>query len=184
MKIEATDRDTAFIKEIEKLSGEKAAKCYQCGKCSAGCPIAFEMTDLPDKIMRMVQLGMKEELLKSETPWLCASCEMCAARCPQEVEIPRVMEAIRSVAVREGRARVGKNVDLFYREFLNNLKSYGRSFEPMMIVKFNMKSRQPFKDAANGMKMFKKGKIGVLPNKPKGMDKVRKIFDRVKSEEK
>ena len=184
MKIEQQDRDTAFISEIEKLSGEKAAKCYQCGKCSAGCPMAFEMKDLPDKIMRMLQLGMKDDLLKSETPWLCASCEMCAARCPQEVEIPRVMEAIRQAAIREGARKTGKNVDLFYKTFLDNLRSYGRSFEPMMIAKFNLKSRQPFKDMKNGMVMFKKGKIGVLPNKPKGMEQVRKIFDRVKAEEK
>ncbi len=184
MKIEGKDRNINFIKEIEDFSGEKIAKCYQCGKCSAGCPIAYEMKDLPDKIMRMAQLGMKEELLNSETPWLCASCEMCAARCPQEVEIPRVMEAIRAISVKEGKAKAGKHVFTFYDAFLNSVKSFGRTFEPLMIVNFNMRSRQPFKDTKNGVKMVMKRKIGILPEKPKGSKEVRKIFERVKSEEK
>ncbi len=184
MKIEDTDRNTEFIKEIESLSGEKIAMCYQCGKCSAGCPIAYEMNELPDKIMRLAQLGMKEELLSSTTPWLCASCEMCSTRCPQEVEIPRVMEAIRAISVREGRQRTGKDVNIFYDTFINNIKTFGRSFEPMMVARFNLSSRKLFKDMKNGMKLFTKGKIGLLPDKPKGMDQIRKIYDRANAEEK
>lgn len=175
------DRDTEFIKEIERISGEHLADCYQCGKCSAGCPVGYAMTELPDKIMRLVQLGLKEDVLKSETPWLCASCETCATRCPQEVEIPRVMEAIRVIAIRENRKSKEK-VKLFNLLFIDNIKKFGRSYEPLLLAFYNLKSGRFLQDLVNGIILFMKGKIGLLPNMPKKLDSTKKIFERCERE--
>ena len=183
MRIENTEVDLSFINEVERISGQKMAECYQCGKCSAGCPIGYVMELLPDKVMRFVQLGMKEDVLKSDTPWLCASCETCATRCPQEVELPRVMEAVRSIAIREGRQAAGKGVPLFYSAFLNNIHAYGRIFEPAMVARFNFAVRQPFKDMKNAFVLFGKRKISFRPHTPKGMAEIRKMFERIKAEE-
>lgn len=91
-----------FIKRVEELSGENLLACYQCGKCSAGCPIVEEMDFLPNQIIRMAQLGLEKEALDSKTIWLCASCITCASRCPKGVDLSRVMESLRQILLRTG----------------------------------------------------------------------------------
>ena len=90
-----------FVKKVAEISGQKLRFCYQCGKCSAGCPMSFAMDLLPNQIMRLVQLGMEEDIANSKTIWLCASCFTCTVRCPKGVDISRVMEALRVIALRK-----------------------------------------------------------------------------------
>lgn len=90
-----------FVNKIEEISGQDLMSCYQCGKCSAGCPMAFAMDILPNQIIRLVQLGMEEDVARSKTLWLCASCITCAARCPRGVDLSRVMEAVRLLTLRK-----------------------------------------------------------------------------------
>ena len=86
-----------FVAKVEELSGQKILACYQCGKCSAGCPAVSEMDILPNQVIRYVQLGFKEELLNAKAHWVCASCLTCNARCPKGIKIAEVMEAIRQI---------------------------------------------------------------------------------------
>ncbi len=97
----ASDIHNELVQKVEELSGENIYACYQCGKCSAGCPFASAMDDLPNQIIRLVQLG-DEEVLKSKTIWLCASCFTCATRCPKGVDLSKVMEALRTLLLRKG----------------------------------------------------------------------------------
>ncbi len=90
-----------FVQQVEEISGQDLLACNQCGKCSAGCPIVATMEILPSQILRMAQLGM-EDALDSNTIWICASCLTCVARCPKGVDLPRLMEALRQVALRQG----------------------------------------------------------------------------------
>jgi heterodisulfide reductase subunit C len=90
-----------FVAKIEELSGQKILACYQCGKCSAGCPAISEMDILPNQVIRYVQLGFKDELLKSKSSWVCASCLTCNARCPKGIKIAEVMEAVRQISLRK-----------------------------------------------------------------------------------
>jgi len=90
-----------FAKKVAEISGQDINLCYQCGKCSAGCPMSFAMDLLPNQIMRLVQLGLQEEIGNSKTIWLCASCLTCTARCPKGVDISRVMEALRLLTLRK-----------------------------------------------------------------------------------
>jgi heterodisulfide reductase subunit C len=90
-----------FVQKIEELSGQKLLVCYQCGKCSAGCPAVAEMDILPNQIIRFAQLGLKEELLESKSIWVCASCYTCNVRCPKGIKIAEVMEALRQVLLRQ-----------------------------------------------------------------------------------
>jgi heterodisulfide reductase subunit C2 len=94
-----------FVREIEAISEQNLLACNQCGRCSAGCPVVEEMDLLPSQIIRLAQLGV-ETVIDSTTPWMCASCLMCQARCPKGVDLPRVMEAIRQIALRRGESRV------------------------------------------------------------------------------
>ena len=97
-----------FVRQIEEVSGQDLLACNQCGKCSAGCPIVAAMDLLPSQVIRMAQLGM-EEVLESNTIWICASCLTCVTRCPKAVDLPRLMEALRQIALRQGVAKLDLN---------------------------------------------------------------------------
>ena len=90
-----------LVRRIEEISGQDLLACYQCGECSAGCPVAFAMDMLPSQVIRLVQLGQVEEALESETIWFCAACQTCYARCPKGVDLSRIMEALREIALQE-----------------------------------------------------------------------------------
>ena len=92
-----------FVQKIQELSGQNLLACYQCGKCSAGCPAVSQMDILPNQIIRLAQLGFKDELLESRAIWICESCFMCNARCPKGINIAEVIEALRQVLLRNRR---------------------------------------------------------------------------------
>jgi len=92
-----------LAKEVEELSGENLFNCLQCGTCSAGCPYVEEMDLLPDEVIRYIILDRKE-VLNSKTIWLCSSCFTCAERCPRDINITKIMEALRQIILR-------KNID-------------------------------------------------------------------------
>lgn len=93
-----------FKNEVKKIpGGERIMMCFQCGTCTADCPIArFSETYRPRQLLRMAQLGLKEKVLSSDQLWLCAACYTCVDHCPQDVEISSVIRALKNIAVREG----------------------------------------------------------------------------------
>jgi len=91
-----------FIQQIERVSGEDLSKCYQCGNCSGGCPVAFAMEISPNNIIRLLQLGQEEAVLQANTMWLCVSCLQCYSRCPKFVDLSKILEALRQVSLRKG----------------------------------------------------------------------------------
>lgn len=90
-----------FLRLVNELSGQNVFECYQCGKCSAGCPVADSMDMLPSQVIRFVQMNDSEAALNSKTIWLCASCHTCETRCPKGVDLAKVMEALRVIVLRE-----------------------------------------------------------------------------------
>ena len=90
-----------FVLKVQELSGQNLLACYQCGKCSAGCPAVSQMDILPNQIIRYAQLGFKDDLLKSKAIWICASCMTCNARCPKGINIAEVIEALRQILLRK-----------------------------------------------------------------------------------
>jgi heterodisulfide reductase subunit C len=100
VQISGNGAAAGFVAEIERLSGQDLLACYQCGKCSAGCPMAKHMDILPNQMIRFAQMGLKDELLASNASWLCVSCYTCNTRCPKGVKIAEVIEAIRQVQLR------------------------------------------------------------------------------------
>ena len=172
-----------FLKKIEEMTEQKLFDCYQCGKCSAGCPIAFEMDYLPSVVIRMAQFGIEKEVLESRTIWLCASCETCTTRCPREIDIAALMDGFRILAVQRGvRARV-RTVRLFNKLFLGIVGRYGRIFEGELIAKFNLLSGKLFQDVFKGPVLFKQGRMKMFPA-ISNRKAIRKIFKAVKEQEK
>lgn len=107
-----------FLRQVESISNETLLACNQCGKCSAGCPVAFSMDLLPSQVIRLAQLGI-EDVLDSQMIWACASCMTCVAHCPKGIDLPRVMEALRLVGMQKKGDRM--NVTQVSAEALTDL---------------------------------------------------------------
>lgn len=103
LRITSARLRSPFVAQVEKISGQKLLACYQCGKCSTGCPMAAHMDILPNQIIRMAQLGMHEQLLACEAIWTCVSCMTCNTRCPKDIRIAEVIESLRGTVLRSGR---------------------------------------------------------------------------------
>ena len=88
------------VGRVETLSGQHLLACYQCGRCSAGCPVVDEMDIVPSEVIRLLQLGQVDEVLNSKTIWTCASCLQCASRCPKGVEFSNICDALRAIVLR------------------------------------------------------------------------------------
>ena len=144
-----TPEAARFRQDINRRIAGQVEKCYQCGKCSAGCPMANEMDLMPNQVIRLVQLGLKDRATHCRSIWLCAGCVTCTTRCPQEVEIGSVMEAVRHVALEEGVPPPPevRHTAVFNEVFLRSVRRHGRNFEPGMVMGFNLRTRQPMKDA-------------------------------------
>ena len=107
IQISSKTLQSDFVKKVAKISGQDLLSCNQCGKCSAGCPMCFAMDWLPNQVIRLAQLGLEEDIAASKTVWLCAACLTCSVRCPRGVDLGKVMEAIRLVALRKNIDYVG-----------------------------------------------------------------------------
>ena len=164
---------------VEKQSGQRIFDCYQCGKCSAGCPIDYAMDLGPRQIMRAIQLGLKKEVMQSTTIWLCVSCETCSSRCPAKIDIAKVMESLRILAAAEGTTPAEKGIDLFHHEFLNSMRRYGRIHEFTMSAAFVLKTRD-FSGMGLARTLFSKGKLVIMPPRVSGASEVKKIFSATK----
>ncbi|MDW8027750.1 MAG: 4Fe-4S dicluster domain-containing protein [Armatimonadota bacterium] len=158
-----TEEARSFVQEVIRRSGERVDWCYQCGKCTAGCPVAFAMDIEPSRIMRLVQLGQGERVLKSKAIWLCVGCQTCTTRCPQEIDPAKIMDTLREMALEEGYI-ADREVVTFFKSFLDNIRKFGRSFEPMLVLQYNLKSGHLFQDADKGFVLLSKGKLPLRPS--------------------
>lgn len=168
---------------VEKQSGQKILDCYQCGKCSAGCPTAYAMDLTPRQAMRGIQLGLKEEVLDSNTIWLCVFCLTCSARCPRQIDISRVMESLRLLAIAEKHKPAEKDIRLFHRIFLGLVERQGRLHELALAAMYNLLGRHPLANMSLLPQMLTKGKLSILPPRVKGASEVKRLFERVREVE-
>ena len=101
LKILQKKLNKTFIDDIRRLSGQNVFQCIQCGNCSASCPMTDDMDVFPRRAVRMIQFGMQEKLERLNIHWICASCQNCGVVCPRGIDLPRVMEALRLMTLRQ-----------------------------------------------------------------------------------
>jgi heterodisulfide reductase subunit C len=165
---------------LRAATGQSVFQCYQCGKCTAGCPLAAEMDFAPNQIVRLLQLGFPElekEALGALSIWLCLTCETCAARCPKEVNLPQVMEYLRQESLRRGLAHPkAKDILAFHQAFLSTIRRNGRLQEVELIATYKLKTLHLLQDVLSAPGLLMRGKLKLLPHKIDGQNDVERIF--------
>lgn len=122
--VQTIPREDSFLSEVVGASGAKLQDCFQCQKCSAGCPVNFAMDILPNQIMRHIQYGHREKVLCSKTIWICAYCYACSVRCPNDIDIAKIMDTLRNMSLRSGAKSGEKDVTAFHSLFLEAHQSH------------------------------------------------------------
>lgn len=168
-----------FLEEVnEKIHGVPIQRCFHCRKCTAGCPMAVAMDYKPNAVIKMVQRNQRKEVLRSSAIWLCASCETCTTRCPNQVDIARMMDVLRQMALETGAKIREKKVVAFHEAFLASIRRGGRVNESLMVCQYKLKSGDLFSDMGVGLSMLAQGRLPLYRKKAKNVGKVREIFKR------
>jgi len=160
--------------------------CYQCGKCTAGCPMAERMDVMPNQIVRLAQLGELERALRAESIWLCVSCQTCSTRCPKSFDCAGLMDILRQQAVEQAKAAPSQvRTQLFQKAFLRNIRRYGRLNELELVRTFktlaflkDMNIPFLFKDALLAPKLQQRGKLHLMGERVRDRGVVDRIFQR------
>jgi heterodisulfide reductase subunit C len=174
---------SALAEEVERRSGTPLSTCFQCHKCSTGCPIGPNMDLLPSQVLRLVHLGAEADVLQSEAIWLCASCEACTTRCPMGIDVAAVMDALRMLAIERKIAIPDGHGKEFNRSFLSSVRHHGRVYEVGMLAAYKLRSGDLFSDVDKVPQMLAKGKLSLLPHRSSNAKRVRELFRRAEKEE-
>jgi heterodisulfide reductase subunit C len=184
--------DTAHLKPSDTLAkslfnatGISVSDCFQCRKCTNGCPATFAMDIFPDQVIRLVQLGQEQRVLNCSTIWVCAACETCTTRCPNGVDIAGVMDFLKERAVAAGIKIPQSRTYAFHRSFLNDIRRRGRIFEGRLMMDYMIRSGELGRklrhndmgpDMRMGISMLKKGRMPLLPKGIKDKQEIKKIL--------
>lgn len=167
----------SFLEEVSRRSGQRFEGCYHCLSCGGGCPVVEAMDYNPNQIIRMIQRGMRQEVLTSRAIWVCVGCFSCLSQCPNRVHIPAMMDTLREMALEAG-VKVGEPEILsFHKAFLGEVRRWGRVYEMGLVMKYKLSTGKLFQDMAVGLKMMSKGRFQLLPSKVKNRAQVRKLMD-------
>ncbi|MCJ7660075.1 MAG: 4Fe-4S dicluster domain-containing protein [Anaerolineales bacterium] len=172
----------AFRHEIEALSGQNINLCFQCSKCSAGCPLVDKMDLKPAQVMHSIRLGLEEVVLNSQTIWLCLGCETCSARCPQQVEPAAAMTAARLLAMKKGVQPSIKEVGIYYRGFVFNMRLNGKIHDASVAGITQLLTGQLMANLPLAWKLFTRGRVKPPPL-PLGGGEYRKLYNRLLARE-
>lgn len=172
----------AADREIEELFGADVALCYQCKRCTSGCPAVDFMELRPHQIVRLVRLGAADRPMSSEAIWNCVGCFACTARCPQKVPVTELIYALKSRALKQGKAPRGAHVPAFLRAFAGTVGRYGRSQETHMLAQYYLTTdpKTAMKERSTAMKLFRQGRLPLLPHRVRGWKVVKRALRRAR----
>ena len=185
------DRGNHFLKQMEGETGANISACYQCFRCTNACPVSHYMDIKPHQVIRYIQLGWREALLKSSTIWVCLSCEMCTTYCPNEVQVAETINHLRNMAARSSIVPREKQLALFHHTFLEALERFGRVNELWLMGRLNLKpgvlkekirTGALAEEMALGLLLLRKGKLKLMPHRCQAMGEIRKLYRQQRGE--
>lgn len=158
--------------------------CIQCGTCGGSCPSGADMEHTPRALFALINAGMKEQVLRSNTPWYCVSCYYCMVRCPQTVHITDLMYTIKRMSIQEGlyRQSTASNAPGFSQDFIFFVENFGRSFELGIAAIYNLRYHpldMP-KMVPMGLGMMRKRRMDLTPKRIKDVAGLKAILAKAK----
>ena len=174
----------------ERLAGlTSVTACYQCKKCSAGCPLTFAMDFYPDQVIRLALLGQTDRVLGCRTIWVCSSCETCTTRCPNNIDIAGVMDWLKEEAILSGQASPQPDVTRFHQTFLDTVRlAGGRLSEPLLLGLYQLrrggivekiKSGEMVNDLRMAWELARRRRlVPRLPHRLKGIKEIKDLFKK------
>ena len=159
---DADERQGPFSEMVRADIGENVFRCWQCVKCTSGCPLADQFDWTPNQVMRALQLN-DASVLESKAIWLCASCYTCATRCPRSIDVTGVMDVLRIEARRRGVPPAIPEIPKFNSIFMRLAGFFGRVPEALLMGAFNLARGKPAHDAKLGWQLFRKGRLNLIP---------------------
>ncbi len=167
-----------LAEHLKKASGVNFNTCMQCRTCANGCPFLEGMDYSPNQILRLVQMGLEDQALKSSTIWVCVGCNTCSSACPMAIDIPGVMDALRHLAMKKGVKVAEPDILHFHQEVLNTVAKYGRTHKLEIMMRYKLKTLDLLSDMGMGLKMLKKRKLDLTPSRIKDKAAIGKIFKK------
>ncbi len=174
--IEPEQSDQTFADQVEKISLANLNCCWHCLTCSGGCPFSDDMDYLPNTIIRMIQFGLKEEVLTSSTIWLCVGCNTCSMVCPNLVDMAAIMDALRQMALKEKTAIAEPGILSFHNAVVDSIGRYGRTHKLDIMMRYKLSEKNWFSDVDLGLKMLSKRKLDLLPSKVRDRKTIQSLF--------
>jgi heterodisulfide reductase subunit C len=170
--------DTVLAGTIRRGAGINAYKCYQCKRCTAGCPVAGFAGLHPAQIVRAVQLGDLESIMADRFIWLCTGCQTCSTRCPQEIDVAGIMDELRMLAYEHDLVRKDAPFASILRYNADSFKRWGRMYELELLARDKiMRPSSMTDDLMLGVKMVMKGKIGFVPSRGGDRAQMKRMVD-------
>jgi heterodisulfide reductase subunit C len=174
--IETSRPQRPLIEEVKERSGAEISRCYQCRACGNGCPFVAAMDYTPNQVVRLLQFGMREEVLRCKTIWVCVGCHTCSSQCPMGIDIAAMMDALRLMAVEEGVAIGKPNIIDFHEEVLRSLEKHGRAHKLSIMLGYKRQTGGWFKDMDVGLKMLAKRKLELRPSRVRAVAEITDLF--------
>jgi heterodisulfide reductase subunit C len=169
---------TRFADEVKERSGVNFNLCWHCQSCAGGCPFVHAMDYPPNRVIRLIQLGLKKQALESSGIWICVGCNTCSIQCPNAIDIPAVNDTLRQMAIEESSVIAEPNILHFHQSVLQSIERYGRTHKLEVMLRYKLKKQDWFTDIAVGLKMFIKRKLDLRPSKSTDIKDIRRLFAR------
>ena len=169
------------LSQQAQQAGANVLSCFQCRKCTAGCPVSGRADIKPHELVRMVQLGQRDAVLGCKAIWECTSCQTCITRCPQKVDIAALNDLLRQMSRASGKVAAGTAVPVFNDIFLGTIRRFGRMYEMGLMVAFKLRTRRFFADVSKFPMMLWKRKLSLLPSLGRDSAQRKRLFERTKS---
>ena len=182
-----------LLQEVMNRSGQNLLACFQCRRCAAGCPVGEETGVTPDRLIRMIIFGEREEALNNLLVWKCVACYTCGTRCPNNIQTARINETLKQISKESHIDPLLPKVSAFHDAFLKSTSHFGRVNELEFIGLYEIKNAarelkygggwkavaSEIKTQAKlGISMMKKKRMHFRFKKIKRLSEIKRLYKR------